>query len=112
MRLVAGFWLAVACVFAVAPVAADQGPYPKTEAEIQAAYDALQWHSGPGSYKLPASHAVIQLPLDRALLLGADAERYSWLASGTEFPRDRGGADLRFRQCRGLLRVARRRLHR
>jgi len=86
MRLVAGFWLAVACVFAVAPVAADQGPYPKTEEEIKAAYDALQWHSGPGSYKLPASHAVIQLPSDRTLLLGADAERYSWLASGTEFP--------------------------
>ena len=86
MRLVAGFWPAVACVFAVAPVAADQGPYPKTEEEIQAAYDALQWHSGPGSYKLPASHAVIQLPPDRTLLLGADAERYSWLASGTEFP--------------------------
>jgi uncharacterized membrane-anchored protein len=86
MRLVAGFWLAVACVFTAAPAAADQGPYPKTEAEVRAAYDALHWQNAPGSYKLPASHAVIQLPSGEAVLLGAEAERYSWLSSGTEFP--------------------------
>jgi uncharacterized membrane-anchored protein len=85
MRLT-GFALVLACTLMAAPLAADQGAYPQTEEEIQAAYDALQWRTGAGSHKLPASHAVIQLRDGQALLLGADAERYSWLVSGVEFP--------------------------
>ena len=86
MRIVAGFCLAVMVAFAAAPVAADQGPYPKTEEELRAAYDKLSWQTGGGSHKLPRSHAVIQLRSGQAALLGADAERYSWLTSGIEFP--------------------------
>jgi uncharacterized membrane-anchored protein len=86
MRFIAGFCLAVACTFASVSAAADQGPYPKTDEEVQAAYDALKWQNDPGTYKLPASHAAIELPSDQSVLLGADAERFSWLASGTEFP--------------------------
>lgn len=66
--------------------AADQGPYPKTDEERQAAFDALNWLRAPKAYSLDASHAHIQLPDGKVLLLGADAERYSWLISGTEFP--------------------------
>lgn len=65
---------------------ADQGPYPKTDEELQAAYDALNWLNEPKVYSLDASHAQISLPQGKLLLLGADAERYSWLVSGTEFP--------------------------
>jgi uncharacterized membrane-anchored protein len=86
MRRLTSFAIALACALVAAPLAADQGAYPKTEEEIQAAYDALQWRTGAGSYQLPGSHAVIQLRDGQALLLGADAERYSWLASGVEFP--------------------------
>ena len=86
MRIVAGFCLAVMVAFAAAPVAADQGPYPKTEEELRAAYDKLSWQTGGGSHNLPRSHAVIQLRSGQAALLGADAERYSWLTSGIEFP--------------------------
>jgi len=78
-------WLA-ALVLLAGPAAADQGPYPKTEEERQAAFDALNWLSEPKDYSLNASHAHIQLPPGKILLLGADAERYSWLISGTEFP--------------------------
>lgn len=86
MRRLAGFVLVLACTLLALPLAADQGPYPKTDEEIQAAYDALHWDTAAGSYQLPASHAVILLRAGQALLLGADAERYSWLASGVEFP--------------------------
>ncbi len=86
MRRLAGFVVVLVVTLLALPLAADQGPYPKTEEEIQAAYNALHWDSAAGSYKLPASHAVIQLRAGQALLLGADAERYSWLASGVEFP--------------------------
>ena len=86
MRLVAGLLIGVLCVFAAAPLSADQGVYPKTEDELRAAYDELKWQDAPGAYKLPSSHAVIQLPAGETLLLGADAERYSWLDSGVEFP--------------------------
>jgi uncharacterized membrane-anchored protein len=86
MRLITGFVLAALCALAAAPVAADQGTYPKTDEELDAAYEGLQWQRGTGSYKLPGSHAAIQLHSGRALLLGADAQRYSWLASGVEFP--------------------------
>ena len=86
MRIIASLWLAFACVLAAVPAGADQGPYPKTEEEIEAAYDRLNWQTSFGEYKLLKSHAVIQLRSGQALLLGADAERYSWLTSGIEFP--------------------------
>ncbi len=65
---------------------ADQGPYPMTAEEKEAAFQALNWLGEPKSYPLDASHAHIQLPEGKILLLGADAERYSWLISGVEFP--------------------------
>lgn len=86
MRFIAGLVLGVICALAAAPLAADQGIYPKTDEELRAAYDALHWQDTAGSYNLPASHATIQLPSGDTLLLGADAERYSWLDSGVEFP--------------------------
>jgi uncharacterized membrane-anchored protein len=86
MRFVAGLLVGILCVFAAAPLSADQGVYPKTDDELRAAYDALKWQDSAGAYKLPSSHAVIQLPAGATLLLGADAERYSWLDSGVEFP--------------------------
>jgi uncharacterized membrane-anchored protein len=86
MRIIASLCLAFACVLTAVPAGADQGPYPKTEEEIEAAYDRLNWQTSFGAYKLPKSHAVIQLRSGQALLLGADAERYSWLTSGIEFP--------------------------
>jgi uncharacterized membrane-anchored protein len=86
MRVIAGFCLAVMAALAAVPAAADQGPYPKTDEELQAAYDKLSWQTGSGSHELPGSHAVIQLRSGQAVLLGADAERYSWLTSGIEFP--------------------------
>ncbi len=65
---------------------ADQGPYPQTDEEKRAAFKALNWLGEAKSYGLAASHAHIQLPEGKILLLGADAERYSWLISGVEFP--------------------------
>lgn len=85
MRFIAGFWFAVVCLFAAATASADQGPYPKTEEEKKAAFGALQWQ-GAGAHNLPNSHAVIQLSSGQVVLLGADAQRYSWLISGIEFP--------------------------
>lgn len=84
MRFLAGLCLAALCAL-TAPAVADQGAYPETEDELQAAYDALNWRSD-GSHKLPRSHAVIRLRSGQILLLGDDAERFSWLSSGTEFP--------------------------
>lgn len=86
MRFIANLCLAAFCAFASAPSAADQGTYPQTEEELDAVYDRLNWQTNFGSYKLPRSHAVIKLRSGQALLLGGDAERYSWLSSGTEFP--------------------------
>ena len=85
MRFVAGLCVALAVVLAPALSVAEQGAYPKTEEEKKAAFDALQWQ-GEGEYKLPNSHAAIRLPTGQMVLLGADAQRYSWLISGTEFP--------------------------
>ncbi len=84
MRLVAGFVLELMCALVGAPALADS--YPQTDEELQAAYNALNWQTTPGGFKLPNSHAVIQLRSGQAILLGRDAQRYSWLASGTEFP--------------------------
>ena len=85
MRFFAGLGFAVACLVAAGTAFADQGVYPKTDEEKKAAFDALQWQ-GEGNHKLPNSHAVIQLSSGHIVLLGADAQRYSWLISGTEFP--------------------------
>src|SRR5687767_11806593 len=86
MRFIAGLCLAALCAFAAVPAAADMGAYPQSEQELQDAYDRLNWHSESGSYKLPRSHAAIRLRSGQILLLGADAQRFSWLSSGTEFP--------------------------
>ena len=85
MRFIAGLCLAALCALAM-PAFAGQGSYPQTDDELQAAYDALSWRSDVGSHKLPESHAAIRLRSGQILLLGADAERFAWLASGTEFP--------------------------
>lgn len=68
------------------PADADQGTYPRTEEEKQAAFEALNWRDEPKAYSLDASHAQVRLPPGNILLLGGDAERYSWLVSGVEFP--------------------------
>jgi len=86
MRIVTGLAVALMGSLIAAGALAGQGDYPKSDEEIQAAYDALDWRMEPGAYKLPASHAVIRLRSGHALLLGADARRYSWLSSGSEFP--------------------------
>src|SRR5262245_46011989 len=78
--------LAVLMFGLAAPAFADQGLYPQTDEEKQAAYDALQWHTEPQSYALEHSHAHVKLSQDRVLLLGSDARRLSWLISGVEFP--------------------------
>lgn len=80
LACVAGFFLLIHAA------AADQGVYPKTDEEKQAAFNALNWRNEPKSYSLDASHSHIRLPEGSILLLGADAERYSWLVSGVEFP--------------------------
>lgn len=64
----------------------DQGAYPKTEEEKQAAFEALNWRDQANSYPLDRSHAQIKLPTGKILLLGDEARRFSWLVSGTEFP--------------------------
>jgi len=86
MRFIAGLCLAALCAVAAMPAAAGQGSYPQTEEELQDAYGRLNWRSGSGSYDLPESHAVIRLRSGQTILLGADAQRYSWLANGTESP--------------------------
>ena len=87
MRFVAGLLLALGFLMGGPGAAvADQGSYPETDEALDAAYNALHWRTEVREYQLPRSHAVIKLPSGYALLLGADAERYSWLNSGIEFP--------------------------
>ncbi|MEZ5832486.1 MAG: DUF2167 domain-containing protein [Dongiaceae bacterium] len=86
MRLIAGLVLGAFCALMASPVFAGQGTYPQTEDELDAAYNALNWQTASQGYKLPDSHATIQLRSGQAILLGNDARRYSWLASGVEFP--------------------------
>lgn len=87
MRWVASIAFALACVSSgIAPASADQGSYPESEDAKDAAFGSLNWQLGSGTYQLPRSHAVIKLRNGYGLLLGADAQRYSWLVSGTEFP--------------------------
>jgi len=84
MRRIAGFVIGLMCALGAAPAIADS--YPEGDDAVQAAYASLQWSTDTGSYKLPRSHAVIHLHGGQALLLGSDAQRYSFLSSGTEFP--------------------------
>lgn len=82
--------LRAACVagllLAVHPAAADQGAYPQTDEERTAAFDALTWRDEARAYALDRSHAHVTLSQGKVLLLGSDAERFSWLISGVEFP--------------------------
>lgn len=82
----AGFLLLTGFLLSTGSAAADQGAYPQTDEEKRAAFEALNWLREPKSYGLDVSHSHIQLPDGNILLLGADAERYSWLVSGVEFP--------------------------
>lgn len=66
--------------------AADQGPYPETEAALQAEYAELKWIEKPGTYTLPRSGGTVTLSAGRSLLLGGDAERQLFLMNGTESP--------------------------
>ena len=86
MRFIAGLCLVALCAFLAMPAAAGMGSYPETEEELQRAYDGLNWRAEPGSYKLSKSNAVVRLRSGKLILLGSDAQRYSWLNSGTEFP--------------------------
>jgi uncharacterized membrane-anchored protein len=86
MRFIAGLCLAALCAFGAVPAAADMGSYPQSEEELQRAFRGLNWRAEPGSYKLANSHAVVRLRSGKVILLGSDAQRYSWLNSGTEFP--------------------------
>ena len=85
MRFIAGLCLAALCAVAALPAVAGQGSYPRSEEELQRAFDGLNWLAEPGSYTLANSHAVIRLRSGKVILLGSDAQRYSWLNSGTEF---------------------------
>lgn len=85
-RLCAGAVISASVLLAGGMAAADQGAYPQSDAEKQAAYNALTWQRELKSYPLPDSHAQFQLPSGNVLLLGADAERFAWLVSGVEFP--------------------------
>lgn len=80
----------VACLagllLVVNSASADQGVYPKTDEELSAAFNALTWRDEAKAYALDRSHAHIQLPAGKLLLLGSDAERFGWLVSGVEFP--------------------------
>lgn len=78
-------WLA-GLLLASNSVLADQGEYPKTDEEREAAFNALTWRDEARAYALDRSHAHIQLPQGKLLLLGSDAERFGWLVSGIEFP--------------------------
>lgn len=78
-------WLA-GLLLASNPILADQGEYPKTDEEREAAFNALTWRDEARAYALDRSHAHIQLPQGKLLLLGSDAERFGWLVSGIEFP--------------------------
>src|SRR5262249_44845639 len=81
-----GIAVALTCLLAgQTALLADQGAYPTTEEAKDAAYKALHWQNAAGEYKLPKSNAIVKLPSGYIILLGAAAERYSWLASGIEF---------------------------
>lgn len=86
MRRVAGVVLGFLLALAAGPLWADQGPYPETEAERNAAFDALIWQHEAKSYPLEGAHASLDLKPGLSLLLGSDAQRLEWLINGVEFP--------------------------
>lgn len=60
--------------------------YPKTEADLKAAYAALHWQDGNQSYDLPLSGSSLKLVGNYHILLGADARREAFLDNGDAFP--------------------------
>ena len=86
MKVIARLACVAGCILLTGAAVADQGLYPKTDDEKNAAIDALNWLSEPKSYTLDASHAHVRPPAGAILLLGSDAQRYAWLVSGVEFP--------------------------
>ena len=85
MRRAAGIALILLGLTAASPATLADS-YPQTQEELNQAYRSLDWRLETGAYLLPASHATFKLRSGFALLQGADARRYSWLASGVEFP--------------------------
>ena len=73
-------------LLAAAAAAADQGPYPETEAALQAEHARLNWIEKPGTYTLPRSGSTVTLAAGLSLLLGDEAERKLFLMNGTESP--------------------------
>ncbi len=71
---------------AAATAAADQGPYPETEAALAAEYARLNWIERPGTYTLERSGGTVTLSAGLSLLLGHDAERHQFLMNGTDSP--------------------------
>jgi uncharacterized membrane-anchored protein len=86
MKSIARLACLAGLLLVVNSAAADQGVYPKTDEELAAAFNALTWRDEARAYALDRSHAHIQLPAGKLLLLGSDAERFGWLVSGVEFP--------------------------
>jgi len=77
--------------------------YPKTEADLKAAYAALHWQDGNQGYDLPLSGSHLRLVGKYHILLGADARREAFLDNGDEFPNteaivvdDKGDAEVEF----------------
>ncbi|MDH3229662.1 MAG: DUF2167 domain-containing protein [Alphaproteobacteria bacterium] len=78
---------AAALLVLAAPAgAAEQGPYPETEAALDAEYAKLKWIEEPGSYDLPLSGSSAAFASGRSMLVGFDAERILFLMNGREFP--------------------------
>lgn len=65
---------------------AEQAPAPIDSVELDKEYDKLLWQDAAQSYELPHSHSHLALAEGFAILLGADAERYAFLANGIELP--------------------------
>jgi uncharacterized membrane-anchored protein len=72
--------------FLAAPVHADQAPYPKDEAALEAEYQAMHWQDGRKDYPLSQSGSHLNLPDGFYILLGEEAARYAFLSNGIEFP--------------------------
>lgn len=78
--------LAVSFGFTILSAQADQAPYPKDEAALDKEYDSLHWQDTAQDYVLPDSNSHVRLPQGFSILLGADAQRLSFLDNGIEFP--------------------------
>jgi uncharacterized membrane-anchored protein len=89
----------------VTAVLADENDnaYPKTEADLKAAYAALHWREGNQNYDLPLSGSSLKLDNNYHVLIGADARRQVFLDNGEDFPDteavvvdDKGEAEVEF----------------